>query len=330
MASPRGLLSLACAALATACAGTTPPAGAGGAQPGAVTFSGQVPPWAPGARFVVCGDTQRTSLLEFWREQNDAERARVIGAIAAEHPAFLALTGDLVFDGSSARQWADFDALTAPLRAAGVPVFPAFGNHEYWGGREGERHLLARFPHLQGQHHYTLAFGPLRLVVLDSNLGALGERERLAQARWYAGTLDELDRDPAVRGVLVLWHHPPYTNSTVTGDEARVQRELVPAFLAARKTLALLSGHVHSYERFARSGKAFITSGGGGGPRARLLGGAERRHPDDLYAGPALRDFNFVILTVEPGGVSAEVRGLPKGGETWTTLDRFSLPFPAE
>jgi 3',5'-cyclic AMP phosphodiesterase CpdA len=251
----------------------------------------------------------------------------VVAAIVEARPAFLAVTGDLVFDGSSAAAWAEFDALMAPVREARIPVFSAFGNHEYWGLGGGEAHVAARFPHLAGQHFYTVAFGPVRLVVLDSNAGELGLRRWREELRSYARTLAELDRDPAVRGVIVLLHHPPFTNSTVTGDEEHVQRDVVPAFLGARKTLALMSGHVHSYERFARAGKTFVVSGGGGGPRARLATGAARRHPDDLFAGPALRDFNFLLVTVRADGLAVEVRGLPKGGETWRTMDRFDLPF---
>ena len=297
------------------------------AAPAPRPFAGPLPPFAEGGRFAVVGDLQRTSLLEFWRESNDAERPLIVDALAAARPAFLAITGDLVFDGSSDRKWADFDALMAPIRDAGIPVVAALGNHEYWAGRAGEAKFFARFPHLDDQRWYSLSWGPLRLVVLDSNLGAMSDAEWGAQRRWYAGTLAAHDRDPTVRGVLVMMHHPPYTNSTITGDEVQVQRDFVPAFLAAGKTLAMMCGHVHSYERFTRQGKTFVVSGGGGGPRARLETGASRRHPDDLFPGPALRDFNFVLLTVEAGGLVGEVRGLKKGGRAFSSMDRFFLPF---
>lgn len=298
------------------------------AAPPPEAFSGALPPFHDGGRFAVVGDLQRTSLLEFWRESNDAERLVVVRAIAAERPAFLAMVGDLTFDGSSAAKWAELDALAAPIRDAGIPVFGVLGNHEYWGGRGGERRFFARFPHLEGRHHYAVAYGPVRLIFLDSNIGELTAGEWRTQGRWYEDTLAALDRDPEVRGVLVLLHHPPFTNSTVTGDERHVQRDLVPAFVRARKTVAMITGHVHSYERFERSGKTFVVSGGGGGPRARLSVGADRRHPDDRFAGPALRDFNFVVLTVGAGGIDAEVRGMPKGGAAFSPMDRFSLPWP--
>jgi Icc-related predicted phosphoesterase len=290
-------------------------------------FEGELPPFREGGRFAVVGDLQRTSLLEFWRESNDAERGLVVAAIARARPAFLAIVGDLVFDGSSARSWAEFDALTAPLRDAGIPTLAAFGNHEYWGGRGGERHFFARFPGIEGHHWYTVDYGPLRFIVLDSNIDKLPAAAWERQVRWYEEALAAGDRAPEVRGVVVLLHHPPYTNSTVTGDEPHVQRFFVPPFLRAHKTLAMVSGHVHSYERFARAGKTFLVSGGGGGPRAKLATGSARRHPDDLFPGPALRDFNFLLVTVTAMGFTAEVLGLPKEGKVFKTIDRFSMPF---
>ena len=312
------LITLALAALTSGCP----------APPKVAPFTGHMPPFAPGARLAVVGDLQRTSALELWREQNDPERRAVVRAITQERPDLLAITGDLVFSGWSASAWADLDTLTAPLRAAGIPAFAALGNHEYWGGRSATAHFFARFPDLEGQRWYTRAWGPLRFVVLDSNRGDLWEREWREQMRWFAATLAAFDADPEVRGVLVIAHHPPYTNSTVTGDELHMQRDIVPAFAAARKTLALLSGHVHSYERYERRGKVFVVSGGGGGPRARLAVGDARRHTDDRFTGPPLRDFHFIVMTVTPDGIAAEVRGTPKGGTTFRPMDHFFLRFP--
>ena len=300
--------------------------------PAPVAFDAPMPPWREGDRFAVVGDTQRTSWLEFWRESNDAERARVLEAIAEARPAFLVMTGDLVFNGASAAHWAELDRLAAPLHAARTPAFAALGNHEYWGGASGPERFFARFPLLEKRRHYAVAHGPLRFVVLDSNEDEMSAEAWEAQRAWYAATLAGFDRDPAVRGVLVIAHHAPYTNSTVTGDDAAAQRDLAPPFLAARKTLAMLDGHVHSYERFLRGGKTFVVSGGGGGPRAALDVRPGRRHPDDLYPKPdeALRPFHFTLFTIGAAGLDATVMGSPKGGAAFAAMDRFSLPWAAE
>lgn len=312
---------------AALCAGALLSASACAPLPPARSFSGKIEAFHEGGRFAVVGDTQRTSWLEFWRESNDAEREVLAHAIAASRPALLAITGDLVFDGSSAAQWALLDATCAPIRDAGIPAFAALGNHEYWGGKSGPEHFFERFPHLENKHYYAVAYGPLRLVFLDSNITEQTPAAWEAQRAWYETTLADLDVDPEVRGVLVLQHHPPYTNSTVTSDELYVQQVIVPPLLRAKKTLALLSGHVHSYERFVRGGKMFVVSGGGGGPRARLAEGSDRRHPDDLFIGPPIRSFHFTVFTVTATGLDAEVMGLPKGGAIVAPIDHFTLPW---
>jgi hypothetical protein len=283
-----------------------------------------------GAQFVVVGDFQRTApILEFWREQNDAERARIVSAIANLHPDLLAMTGDCVFDGGSDAEWSAFDALVAPLHAEGLPAFAAFGNHEYWrGGRAAEARVFPRFPLDAGRHWFSIAFGPLRFVVLDGNADHLSGDQWRSQIEWYLGALRELDLEPSVRGIFVLVHQPPYTNGIVTTDDMDVQRAFVQPFLESRKTLGMLSGHVHSYERFVQGGKTFVVSGGGGGPRAEVATGSARRHTRDEFDGPALREFNFTVYSVNPWGIDARVMGLGKGGSEVHVMDLFSMRWP--
>jgi Icc-related predicted phosphoesterase len=291
-------------------------------------FTARIPAIGERARLVVVGDFQRTSWLEFWRESNDRERPMIVAAIAEARADLLAVTGDLLFDGGSEARNAELDELLSPLHATNVPVIAAFGNHEYWEGRHlAESYFFDRITLAAHRHWYAVALGALRIVVLDSNISQFFAREWSEEVAWYEASLDAFDRDPSVRGVFVMMHHPPFTNSTITGDEAHVQRFFVPPFLHARKTLAMLCGHVHNYERFARGDKMFVVSGGGGGPRAPLATGDARRHTDDLFAGPPLRDFNFTIYETSAHGVDAEVRGLPKGGDAFHTMDRFTMPY---
>jgi hypothetical protein len=124
---PAALLAAASALLAACAPLPAPRRFAGSLDVPLPTTSGRV---------AVIADLQRTSYLEFWRESNDPERAALVQALAAARPDAVFVIGDLVFDGGSARHWADLDALMAPVRDAGIPVFAAFGNHEYWGGRD--------------------------------------------------------------------------------------------------------------------------------------------------------------------------------------------------
>lgn len=296
--------------------------------PAAAPFLGDVAPRA--GWFAVVSDLQRTSGLEVWRESNRGERERIVARLAADRPDFLAVLGDLVFHGSSPVDWAEFDQLMRPLRAAEVPVLPVLGNHDYWARRRGAlANFFARFPHLAGRRWYEARYGPLALLFLDSNERFLSPEAWADELGWFAEALLRADADDSVAGVIVFLHHPPYTNSTITRDELHVQRHLVPPFAAARKTLALVAGHVHSYERFCRGGKVYVVTGGGGGPRAPLFTREARRHPDDLFPGPALRSFHYLKVMPREDEVSVEMIALAKHATAFAVEDRFSLPFAA-
>jgi 3',5'-cyclic AMP phosphodiesterase CpdA len=281
-------------------------------------------------RFAVVGDLQRTSRAEFWKESNPEERHRLVAEIAARGPDFVVGLGDLVFHGSSRRDWNGFDALTAPLCAAAVPILPVLGNHEYWARRgPALRNAFARFPRLAASRWYAETYGSLRLLFLDSNESAVGAAAWRLEAGWLDAELARADAEEAVKGVVVFAHHPPYTNSTVTGDELHVRRAFVPPFAAAKKTIAMVCGHVHSYEHFVRGGKTFLVAGGGGGPRVRLARGAARRHADDVFDGPDVRHFHFLLCTPGASGLDVEVVGLEKGSNTFFPLARFALAWPS-
>ncbi|HEY3349221.1 MAG TPA: metallophosphoesterase [Thermoanaerobaculia bacterium] len=279
-------------------------------------------------RFAILGDLQRTSHLEFWRESNPGESRRLVAEIVARAPDFVVALGDLVFRGTSGRDWARVDALLAPLRESGIPILPILGNHEYWfRSRTALRNFFERFPALAGRRWHADTYGSLGLLFLDSNEHELGREAWREQEAWLGETLARFDADPAVAGVLVFSHHPPYTNSTVTGDELHVRRAFVPHFAASRKTIAMVSGHVHSYEHFVRGGKTFLVAGGGGGPRVKLARGAARRHADDLFAGPELRPFHFLECSQGDSGLEIEVVGLDKGARSCAPLARLTLPW---
>jgi predicted MPP superfamily phosphohydrolase len=246
--------------------------------------------------------------------------------LAAQRPGLLVLLGDLTSDGGLRSEWEKFDEKLAPVREAGIPVLALLGNHDYWGGNDALANAADRFPQLGRKRWYARVYGRIALVLLDSNEQRLGDAAWAEQRDWYARTLSQLDGDAAVAGVLVLTHHPPFTNSRTTGDEEYVQRTFLPAFFAARKTLAFVSAHAHAYERFEERGRVFVVSGGGGGPRVKLLEGAEARHRD-LFPAGSPRPFHYLLVDQDASGARVTVRGLDKGEAATRVIDQFVLPF---
>jgi predicted MPP superfamily phosphohydrolase len=283
---------------------------------------GQLPRPDQDESFLLLGDTQQTFFLERWllrRESNGPESARLLTDAARERVAFLVHLGDLVTVGSSGSSWEAFDRLLAPVREAGIPVFPVLGNHDYWGRNSSAlREAGERFPELRGDARWHSARkGSLGLVWVDTNRGAMsGERWR-RQLAWYPRAVAELEADPLVRGILVFGHHPPFTNSKVTGDETHVQHAFLPALLEASKGLGMFSGHAHGYERFEHEGRAFVVSAGAGGPRVKLRSGASQRHAD----------LNYGVATPDASGVAFEVRGFERGEGEARRLDTFRLDY---
>jgi Icc-related predicted phosphoesterase len=277
--------------------------------------------------FAVIGDTQSTLEAEVWRENNDPERRKLLPKLASAHPAFVVMVGDLVSWGSSTGRWREFDERSRDLHESRIPVLPVPGNHDYWGD-DGLRLYFAHFPEIRGQRWYERRYGPLGMIFLDSNADPLGEKGWNEQQRWYEAALDRLEKDDDIRGILVFLHHAPFTNSSVVDDNASVRHAFVEPFWGRTKTLAMVTGHAHGYERFEKQGKAFIVTAGGGGPRGALRSGTQRCHADDLFRGPPIRNFNFVEFSIEPRGLHAYVLGLPKGERTFCRMEEFDLLWP--
>ncbi|MBS1912223.1 MAG: metallophosphoesterase [Bacteroidetes bacterium] len=312
------------------------------AAAGAVLFApagAQPLAWREGLapkRVAIVGDVQRTGMLEMLllgRHQNDAERVAVLRAIAEEGPEMLLMLGDQVVTGDG-RAWEYFDSIMTPVRRAGIPVHGMLGNHDY----EGEKtpacieNFSQRFPHQRDRVHGLTRLGPVALLTVDSNFPSLSDRQVQEQVRRYAQTLAELDAAPDVRCVIVASHHPPYTNSSLhSGTDLKQVEEMFAApFLRARKTRLYLSGHVHSYERFVAegSGKTFVVSGGGGGPRRTVDITEHRPYRNDAYREGTLRPFHFMVMTVHDDRLAFEVRMLvQRGAWRFRTGDIFDVRF---
>ena len=68
----------------------------------------------------------------------------------------------------------------------------------------------------------------------------------------------------------------------------------------------------------------FIVSGGGGGPRVKLLEGSAQRH-QDLFKGPSPRPFHYLKIVHGVGILQFSVFVLEKGGTQIQKIDDFSV-----
>lgn len=279
------------------------------------------------ATLVVVGDTQRTSRLELWWRSNDAEQSALLAEVARRTPAAVLNVGDLVTWGTSAAHWRRFDRAHAPIRAAGVPVLPVLGNHDYlpWPPR-GLAPYRARFPVLAEARWFLLRHRGVAFVALDSNLARLGRHLRAVQRAWLAETCATLAADPEVRGVVGLWHHPPLTNSRVVRPAPRAARELGDPIRATGKAVAIFTGHCHAYEHFLVNGLHHVVTGGGGGPLQPLWTDPRRRRYPDLFSWPGRHRFlHFCALHIGDSAIETEIIRLVERSAP-EVVDRFAIP----
>jgi predicted MPP superfamily phosphohydrolase len=245
-------------------------------------------------RFVVVGDTQSTSHWEFWRERNDKERKRIIDEITGREPAFVIHLGDLTTRGSSEKHWREFGEMHKEFREKKIPYFPILGNHEFYGShRKALQNYFERFPHLRQRRWYSFSWNNVAIIMVDSNFSTLTKDQIEQQTRWYSDELEKFEESARTDFIIVCCHEPPFTNNRVVSPNKEVKLKFAGPFLRFRKTRLFFSGHGHSYERFQMGGKFFIVSGGGGGPRHKVMTDRRKQRHPDLFPGPELRFFHF-------------------------------------
>lgn len=272
--------------------------------------------------FVIYGDTQHTLGVEFWRAQHDVERNLVAEAISGERPDFIVNCGDVVSVGADAAEWTRFYRDNRAIWNKRIPYFPALGNHDYYGDNEKALGNFFRFfPYLEGKSWYPVRAGSALILVLNSNFDEMTPEEIRTQDEWLESALSSAESDAGIRHVLLCFHHPPYTNAVLLGDSKEVQKH----FLSRRtpKVKVVVSGHVHSYERFQKDGLHYVVSGGAGGPTASLQRNSPRH--EDRYRGGAERGFHYLRFRLDGDLLRCDVMMLGED-RAFHTVDEFSCP----
>jgi len=215
-----------------------------------------------------------------------------LASIAAKRPDFIAIAGDLVESGGEQRDWDEFWKHNAAV-AATIPIVPALGNHDYFGGPgelggygpDGTARALAKYASYFGRApYYVYEQGPIALVVIDGNNG-LPERSDTdtnwylddtapewqpgsEQYAWLERVLAEAQQEKAF--TFVMFHGAPYTSGIHgrppgIGDGLNFSsglplRELTPLLLEYGVD-AVFSGHDEMYEHSVVEGLEELAGG---------------------------------------------------------------------
>lgn len=166
-------------------------------------------------------------------------------AIVAEHPAAVAITGDLTMrarhrEFAAACQW--ISGLAAP-----ITVEP--GNHDmpYFNLIERMVAPYRRFRAIESLLERELDLGDLRIVPLQTVTRAQPRFpwvDGWVTDRALAATLAALDGLPEGTRALVTAHHP-LPETAASGKTLTINGTRAMAALAKRGVLAVLTGHVH-------------------------------------------------------------------------------------
>jgi hypothetical protein len=242
-------------------------------------------------------DTQEPMWVEkiFLKQDHNLKATKMIFKdVDTLRPAAFFILGDVVSLGKSKAAWNNIDKYIKQLRNDSIPVFATLGNHEVmFNAAKGTKNFLSRFP-LYNPAGSAQIVDSVAVVLLNSNFGAMSAAEITAQNDWYKQQLNVLDKDPAVKCVIVGCHHSPYTNSKIVNPSIAVQQNFVEPFLHAAKCVLFISGHSHNYERFKMKDKYFVVIGGGGGLHQPLKANNDSMH--DL-SGDYKPAFHYLKIT---------------------------------
>jgi hypothetical protein len=231
-------------------------------------------------------DTQEPMWVEkLWLKPNHNLLATkmIFKDVDSLRPKAFFILGDVVSLGKSKKAWKNIDHYIAQMVSDSIPVYATLGNHEVmFNAKKGVRNFRKRFP-AYDPSGYTEVVDSVAVILLNSNFGAMAASDITAQNNWYKQELTLLDKNPAVKFVIVGCHHSPYTNSQIVNQSVAVQKNFVEPFIHATKCVLFLSGHSHNYERFKMKGKYFLVIGGGGGLHQPLKANNDIMH--DISAG---------------------------------------------
>lgn len=227
----------------------------------------------PFRRVIVSGErrTRRARYVYATADVGECGGATAATAKVIPSGSRVIAAGDLAYPSGSA---ASFASCYLPYYGKFLRrTFPVPGNHEYFAPDLAYFDVFGTRAGTPARPWYTVRFGAWRFLMLNSNCRRVGGCDRGSrQYRWLARTL----RNDRSQCLAAVWHHPRWSSGHHGGSPATTA--LYRRIVRAGGDL-LLSGHDHTYERFARKRASGRIAGSGlrqfvvGTGGARLYGG---------------------------------------------------------
>src|SRR5438874_10509640 len=275
-------------------------------------------------------------------------------AQSADAPRFLYLLGDVIYyNGFRVDYYSQF---YEPYQSYPVPIVAVPGNHDGdtvvdptdQPDPEHEASLAAfvrnfcapspiRLPEaediqrdamIQPNVYWTLTAPRATVVGLYTNVPEYGVVED-DQRAWFVGELEQAATD---RALIVVLHHPPFSEDKYMSASEPMRRLLEDAFQEAKRWPDLvLSGHVHSYQRFTfeQDGRSltYVVAGAGGywhlhDMRSQSDGTALTAPSPGTVDGSTLEAFvadrwGFLTLSITAQTIEGTYTVVPRPAESW-------------
>ena len=294
---------------------TLGPAVASPAESGVATGSAPTNTITPGPPASVTATT--FAMIADYGAHNDRE-LEVSSLVASWRPEFIVTSGDNYmadaggtgssrYDRSAGAYYGSWmagagtaDSHLPINRIAVNAFFPSLGNHDYVDATLDTYLHYFKLPgdglssSSGNERYYDFVRGPVHFFVLNSNPQEPdGTSSTSTQARWLQTQLAA----SASPWNIVVDHHPPYSSTTLHGSTPYMQWPF-----GAWGADAVVSGHVHAYERIVRDGTVYFVNGMGGDSGSHSFGapiaGSVVRHTNDwgalkIVASDTDLDFEF-------------------------------------
>jgi hypothetical protein len=292
--------------------------------------------------FIVYGDIRFTDPSHCAVSSVYARKALVdqVSKISAR-PDFVLLTGDIVYHGDDANDWAVFDNETKPFRNQNLRVLSVLGNHDV-RGNSGQRNFVEHFDELKKHEQlkkngwYSMDYGSSHFVMLDSQSSYA---EQLPQGAWLRKQLKGVPED--LDFLIVVLHHPLVTHASrtpfrfscdgqhtlVAGHDVEDAEQSLKGVLEnfsrthPQVRVLVFSGHNHNYERYVVNNITYVVTGGGGATPYRIV-----RGPKDLYREPG-PTYHYCRLQLVGHSLKFQMFKLKssEGNPEWEMKDAFEM-----